>query len=83
MDQWTAKSIDLLWHPQFLLFQGHRVSPLNSVSNYLRYCEILELLSEVVAASDPEDVEMKLFSQGRGQGSWRNYVIQNWNPRRY
>jgi hypothetical protein len=78
MDQWTAKSVDLLWEPSFLRFRGGYVSPSNSSFEYIKYCEKLEMLSRRVAGNSPEHIEIKLFSEGRGQGKWRRHVIQHW-----
>jgi hypothetical protein len=81
MDQWTARSINLLFGPIIRLERvvgSWRVSDLNTAETYARYCVLIECLSARLAqmgiTRTPDDVERYLFSEGRKRGRWRNHV---------
>ena len=83
MDQWTARSINLLvGKPIVTLVKNsspvgsYRVSPLNDGSVYERYCGIVGTLA-VRLGITTEEAEVRLFSEGRGKGRWRDYVKQH------
>jgi len=79
MDQWTAKSINLLrGTPVVRLQQGH-VSNLNTAAIYNVFCQEIRYLANLLE-QDPEHIEMALFSEGRNRGRWRQYVVNNWTP---
>jgi hypothetical protein len=92
MDQWLGRSINLLADREIVLFnQPRRKTPLkqryvhkkNACSRYGEFCETVSNLTLVSGETDPdvsvreENVEMRLFSDGRGKGEWRKYVIAN------
>lgn len=79
MDQWTARSINLLLGPPALvkITKGQRqvryVSSRNDSEVYRRFCGSVIELARIVEDT-PERTEMRLFSQGEGLGRWREYV---------
>lgn len=85
MDQWTARSVNLLGiSPQIEMYnisgkagaQSMGVSDKNSSDTYENFCSFVEaLVAEVDEATSPSEIEEAMFSQGRGKGEWRNYVI--------
>ena len=85
MDQWTARSVNLLGiSPQIEMYniagkagaQSMGVSDKNSLDTYENFCSFVEaLVAEVDEATSPSEIEEAMFSQGRGKGEWRNYVI--------
>jgi len=92
MDQWLGRSINLLADREIVLFnQPRRKSPLkqgfvhkrNKCSTYEEFCEAICNLTLVSGETGPdvrvreENMEMRLFSEGRGKGEWRKYVITN------
>lgn len=83
MDQWTARSINLLVdRPIVALLKnsnrtgGYRVSSSNDCCVYQQFCELVETLAAHLKITN-EEAEMRLFSEGRGQGQWREYVKQH------
>ena len=92
MDQWLGRSINLLTDREVVLFyQPRRKAPLkqryvhkkNTPSTYQEFCEAVCNLTLVSGETDPdvrvreENLEMRLFSEGRGNGKWREYLIAN------
>lgn len=92
MDQWLGRSINLLADREIVLSnQPRRKVPLkkryvrkkNMCSMYDEFCEAVRNLTLISGETDPdvrvreENVEMRLFSDGRGKGEWREYVIAN------
>jgi hypothetical protein len=92
MDQWLGRSINLLADREIVLFNHpRRTVPLkqryvhkkNTCSTYEEFCEAVCNLTLVSGEADPdvrvreENVEMRLFSNGRGKGKWREYFIAN------
>jgi hypothetical protein len=84
MDQWTGKSINLLFEsadggPPPVTFLGKRVSPKNSSERYEQFCQLVEALGERLGEKNGGEVERRLFSSGaRGAqecGRWRRYVV--------
>ncbi|MGY4432439.1 hypothetical protein ACVWWO_004916 [Bradyrhizobium sp. F1.13.1] len=82
MDQWTARSINLLVGANVVKLTknstppgSYRVSKSNDSSVYVRFYETVQALSAKLNVS-VEETEMRLFSEGRGKGSWRTYVRQ-------
>ena len=88
MDQWTAASVNLLFEDsvvltrfsEFTFKNGRKISfetvtDQNTKENYKKFCAcILELAKRL--NESPDNIEEKLFSQGRGKGEWRKYVIK-------
>lgn len=80
MDQWTARSVNLLTGKTVVVLvktsakpTGYRVSAANGTKVYREFCEVVAALSSRMNISIAE-TEMRLFSEGRGKGSWRTYV---------
>lgn len=83
MDQWTARSVNLLASRKIVRLNGRWVSKRNDGKNYEDYCgfveELVPMLRERYSKVNGEWVEMALFSQGgRAKvGPWRRYLLQN------
>lgn len=78
MDQWTSKSINLLFGDEVVdLSKAGFVTDKNDAERYEHFCKCIEQLGRH-AGWDPEETEVRLFSEGRKKGAWRNYVIANW-----
>ena len=88
MDQWTSASINLLFdskiiktHVQIIQQKNgavklaETVSDNNSKKNYILFCECIELIASDLV-KDPAYIEEIMFSEGRGKGIWRNYVVK-------
>jgi hypothetical protein len=78
MDQWSAKSINLLLNrPLVALTSSGMVSDSNSADTYEEFCQCIESLSKIIQ-KNPLETEEALFSfGGRRKGMWRKYVIDN------
>lgn len=80
MDQWTSKSINLLFENKivFLNSIGH-VSDKNTSQIYENFCLKIEYLADLLNLK-PIDLEENLFSNGGiNKGKWRQFVVDNWN----
>lgn len=86
LDQWTGKSINLLFgdaankHP-IVKFDGNTISDRNTADDYERFCLCIEALAIKLAVS-PSEAEERIFSNGGGNGkdgAWRAYVKNKWN----
>lgn len=87
MDQWTARSSNLLGlSPAIKMYvvknaRGSKfmgVSDKNTPEVYETYCRFVENLGDkYFPTHNYSAVEEAMFSQGRGKGLWRSYVIQN------
>lgn len=74
LDQWTARSINLLFGPIIHLSPvagGWRVADRNSAGHYERYCRCVERLAVMLMTADPSEVEHALFAPG----PWREYLL--------
>jgi Putative 8-oxoguanine DNA glycosylase OGG-like protein len=78
MDQWTAKSINLLAGRCVVKIVGDSPCAANTGQNYEEFCcEIDEIARRIGCAG--VKVEQRLFSRGgRNPGEWRNYVRENY-----
>jgi hypothetical protein len=83
MDQWTAKSINLLTGKKVVIIeQSGAVSGRNTAANYENYCSVVDEIAAQLKLSG-EDVEEMLMSKGFvKKGSippepWRQYVLDN------
>jgi hypothetical protein len=78
MDQWTAKSLQLLSRQRRPLLRADHVSDANTHADYGWFCEAVESLAEQTCWT-PSVVEERLFSGGgRLRAEWREHVIRNW-----
>lgn len=82
MDQWTAKSINLLYGCNIIhITDGGWVTPDNNSDVYEEYCSLVDNLSIACKDSDPAETETRLFSERTkkdGRGEWRQHVIDLW-----
>ena len=91
MDQWTSKSIELLWDVNDRIeinFDNQEyVHAKNHSGLYEEFCKRIEMLTLIVnnhaiKSYTPTEIEEMIFSNGesRGQitGAWRTYVQTNW-----
>jgi len=78
MDQWTGKSINLLLGKNLVQLNNlGLVTDDNDEEIYDQFCQQIEKLSELLECS-PIQTEERIFSEGRGKGEWRNYLIENY-----
>ena len=81
MDQWTAKSVNLLCNKEIVkLTPAGFVDPLkNDMIVYRTFCEVIDKISSDLKMSGL-DVEESMFSNGgKRKGKWRQIVVENWN----
>ena len=81
MDQWTARSINLLTGAKIVSIRGTGrtgwVVPTNDVAVYETFCSAVVALAAEISAS-VEETEMRLFSEGgRSPAAWRKHVIEH------
>jgi hypothetical protein len=85
MDQWTAKSINLLAGRKIVRMVGESPSRANSSENYESFCQIVDILAQKVGCTGDE-FEQRLFSQNgqykKVRGAWRTHVINNWEKQK-
>jgi hypothetical protein len=87
MDQWTSASVNLLFDRKVIETQIQKtqqkngkvkltefVTDKNSKENYINFCERIELIASDLM-KDSACIEEMMFSEGRGNGEWRNYVV--------
>lgn len=80
MDQWTSKSINLLFENKIVALtnSGH-VADKNSSAIYEDFCLKIEFLANLLNLK-PIDLEENLFSNGGiNKGKWRQFVVNNWD----
>lgn len=79
MDQWVGKSINLLTGQNVVNITGNNwVNDNNNADTYEIFCTHIDNLAILLNCSGFE-AEKRIFSVGRGNGLWRNYLIQNYN----
>ena len=80
MDQWTSKSINLIFGSEIVdVTPPGWVNDKNNSTTYNKFCRCIEKLSQRGGWS-PEDTEIRLFSKGGAKKDcWRSYVIHNWS----
>ena len=78
MDQWTAKSVNLLVGSNLVRMAGNVPSEYNKGGNYQVFCEEIDLMAGLMGVTG-ETIEERLFSWGgRARWPWRAYVVRNW-----
>jgi hypothetical protein len=78
MDQWVSKSINLLTDENIVTIQnGGWVNDTNDSNVYEAFCNAIDELAALLNCEGIE-AEKRIFSVGRGNGLWRNYLIQNY-----
>jgi hypothetical protein len=78
MDQWTARSVNLLVDgpPVVRMRTRDHVDPRNNSEVYERFCRILEELSSHLLNRTAEETEQCLFSTGgKNAAAWRRYLV--------
>ncbi len=79
MDQWVGKSINLLTGQNIVNITGNSwINDKNNPDTYEIFCTHIDELANQLNCTGFE-AEKKIFSVGRGYGTWRNYLIQNYN----
>ena len=85
MDQWTAKSVDLLtqrWVVRLARSESTSPTHINKSGNYEAFCVEVEKLAEGLGLNGPDagdQVEQRLMSEGGHKPqTWRKHVKQNW-----
>ena len=79
MDQWVGKSINLLTGQDIVNITSNSwVNDNNNPDIYEMFCTHIDNLAQILNCSGYE-AEKRIFSVGRGNGSWRNYLIKNYN----
>lgn len=80
LDQWTGKSINLLWGDDLvhIVSQSGWVSDKNTPEVYEKFCQRIEQLADSLGVS-PLQAEEKIFSKGgRRPGEWRRYLKKHY-----
>ena len=89
MDQWTARSINLLIDDQYISMRNSQNPSPSKIGNngkkYNKFCQIIEDLSYKISrikepiVITPSEVEQLIFSRGGNMNKleWRKYVEQN------
>lgn len=78
MDQWVAKSINLLTDEKIInISNGNWVNDINDGEVYENFCSKIDELAIILECQGFE-AEKRIFSVGRGHGEWRNYLIENY-----
>lgn len=88
MDQWTSASVNLLSDKKMVLTYMYKlinkkskdkyyeiVLNTNTSDNYEKFCVFVELVANKLEIR-PDQAEQMMFSKGRGEGAWRNYLIE-------
>jgi hypothetical protein len=80
MDQWTSKSINLLFDNKIVFLNNNgNVTDKNTAEIYEDFCIKIECLAELLKLN-PIDLEENLFSNGGiNKGKWRQFVVDNWS----
>jgi hypothetical protein len=86
MDQWTAKSVNLLTGRCVVKMDGDIPSNRNTGDDYTAFCSEIDLMAAEMKF-DGDKVEELLFSKGkekgRPRGEWRNYVRDKWSQKKF
>jgi hypothetical protein len=78
MDQWVAKSINLLTGKNIVkLTSDSWVNDSNDSKTYESFCSHVDCLADQLKCPGFQAEEV-IFSVGRGQGEWRNYLIRHY-----
>lgn len=78
MDQWLAKSINLLTGKQEVELTGNWVNDNNTPETYERFCSYIDTLGESLGYSGIDAEEILFSVGGKKKGAWRNYLINNY-----
>lgn len=74
MDQWTARSVNMITGRKVALMAGDYVSGYSTGEHYQAFCEEIDAMAAALGCAG-QDIEERLFSQGgRKPWPWRAYV---------
>jgi hypothetical protein len=84
MDQWTGASVNLISESELVKLKKTKtkdtffetVTDENTSRDYENFCNYVECLADKLK-QNPVKVELAMFSEGRGKGTWRNYVVNS------
>ncbi|MDL5049153.1 hypothetical protein QQ054_24370 [Oscillatoria amoena NRMC-F 0135] len=75
MDQWTAKSVNLLTKKEVVKIDNESVSKKNTGKNYDNFCQRIDSLAQIAGCTG-EQIEERLFSRGgTWPWPWRKYLV--------
>jgi hypothetical protein len=77
MDQWTAKSINLLTGRNVVRIQNDNVSVTNTCGNYEAYCLEVDAIAGHLSESGENIEEMLMSKGGKQPWTWRSHVKSN------
>jgi hypothetical protein len=80
MDQWTAKSINLLAGREVVRMTGDYVSGTNTEENYTAFCSSVDMVAKLLRCTGDE-AEQRIYSMGgKYPWPWRKHVQKHWKP---
>jgi hypothetical protein len=75
MDQWLAKSVNLIYGKEIVHISNNWVSDKNTEHNYETYCQCVEEIAKQLNC-EPQEAEERMFSHGgRNKGEWRKKLL--------
>jgi len=81
MDQWTAKSVNLLTGTTVVRIYGNWASSLNKCGNYLAYCHEIDEIAALLKIKGADVEEMLMSKGGLPRWRWRQYLTTCWPAR--
>ena len=81
MDQWTAKSVDLLtqsWVVRLARVAATSPGPQNKSGNFEAYCREVDKIGAALSVTGEEAEEMMMSKGGRDPWPWREHVRAHW-----
>ena len=81
MDQWTAKSVNLISEDRIVPLSSYGYVDDNAdAAHYQAFCQFIERIAGLTGKSAEKVEELMMSHGGRTKGAWRQYVIDNWRP---
>jgi len=78
LDQWTAKSVNLLTGNRVVKMSGNAVFNGNKCGNYLAYCHEVDEIACLLKVTGEQAEEMMMSKGGHNPWHWRAYMRANW-----
>jgi hypothetical protein len=78
MDQWTAKSVNLLTGNWVVRMTGDAVAKQNKSGNYQAYCEEVDFLANLLGVIGDQCEEMLMSKGCCVAWPWRNHIRSQW-----